>query len=207
MKTNEILFIKDIWNKVYRRILDFHPIPFYLLFVLFVFLFGTTELYSQSKNQITYSVIHDRSGNDCNDFICGDNDDKLLICHVPPGNPENEHEICISTNAVQTHLTHGDYCGPCTLLSNSSLENSPNISIYPNPFKNSLFVELKQDLLTSNENLEIIIYDLLGRTIKRIGQINKAKFEIDLSDLNNGIFIYNISNENGILGKGKIIKN
>ena len=38
--------------------------------------------------------------------------DKITICHVPPGNPGNCHEITISMNALQTHLNHGDtfYC-------------------------------------------------------------------------------------------------
>ncbi len=33
---------------------------------------------------------------------------KVTICHVPPGNPGNCHEITISTNALQAHLNHGD---------------------------------------------------------------------------------------------------
>lgn len=31
---------------------------------------------------------------------------KVLICHVPPGNPANEHTICIGQPAVDAHLTH-----------------------------------------------------------------------------------------------------
>lgn len=40
------------------------------------------------------------------------NNNKITICHVPPGNPGNCHEITISLNALQTHLNHGDmlYC-------------------------------------------------------------------------------------------------
>ena len=39
--------------------------------------------------------------------------DKVLICHVPPGNPGNRHEILISPSAVPAHLDHGDYPAPC----------------------------------------------------------------------------------------------
>ena len=35
-------------------------------------------------------------------------DDKITICHIPPGNPENCHQITISMEALQTHLEHGD---------------------------------------------------------------------------------------------------
>jgi hypothetical protein len=39
--------------------------------------------------------------------------EKVLICHIPPGNPDNAHTISVSVNAVPTHLAHGDTEGPC----------------------------------------------------------------------------------------------
>jgi hypothetical protein len=39
--------------------------------------------------------------------------EKVLICHIPPGNPGNEHTISVSVNAVPAHLGHGDHLGPC----------------------------------------------------------------------------------------------
>ena len=44
----------------------------------------------------------------------GDKQGKVTICHVPPGNPANEHTITVSPSAVDAHLRHGDYRGPCT---------------------------------------------------------------------------------------------
>jgi hypothetical protein len=38
---------------------------------------------------------------------------KSLICHIPPGNPVNLHNICVSASAVKAHLAHGDYLGKC----------------------------------------------------------------------------------------------
>jgi hypothetical protein len=41
-------------------------------------------------------------------------DDKVCICHIPPGNPDNRHVICIGEPAVNAHFTnHGDYYAPC----------------------------------------------------------------------------------------------
>jgi len=37
----------------------------------------------------------------------------VVVCHVPPGNPENEHSIRVSINAVYAHLAHSDALGPC----------------------------------------------------------------------------------------------
>jgi hypothetical protein len=38
---------------------------------------------------------------------------KVLICHIPPGNPANAHEIIVGESAVNAHLDHGDNVGPC----------------------------------------------------------------------------------------------
>ncbi len=53
---------------------------------------------------------------DCSNSPCGNNGNKVLLCHVPPGNPDNAHTICISPNALAAHLQNheGDHCGPCT---------------------------------------------------------------------------------------------
>jgi hypothetical protein len=37
-----------------------------------------------------------------------DSEQKISICHTPPGNPANCHEIIVSINALQAHLDHGD---------------------------------------------------------------------------------------------------
>lgn len=38
----------------------------------------------------------------------GNNNYKVDICHVPPGNPENRHVISVSIFAVPAHIAHGD---------------------------------------------------------------------------------------------------
>jgi len=44
--------------------------------------------------------------------VCGG--EKVLICHIPPGNPANAHEICVGEPAVAAHVkNHGDPIGPC----------------------------------------------------------------------------------------------
>lgn len=35
-------------------------------------------------------------------------DDKVVVCHIPPGNPDNEHTIVVGPSALQAHLNHGD---------------------------------------------------------------------------------------------------
>ncbi|HSM58468.1 MAG TPA: FecR domain-containing protein [Candidatus Sulfomarinibacteraceae bacterium] len=38
---------------------------------------------------------------------------QVTVCHVPPGNPANAHTITIGRPAVDAHLAHGDFLGPC----------------------------------------------------------------------------------------------
>jgi hypothetical protein len=42
-------------------------------------------------------------------------EDKVTICHVPPGNPENAHTITIGAPAVDDHIQNhpGDHVGVC----------------------------------------------------------------------------------------------
>lgn len=40
--------------------------------------------------------------------------EKVTICHVPPGNPNNAYPITISINALNAHLAHGDVIGDCS---------------------------------------------------------------------------------------------
>ncbi len=37
-----------------------------------------------------------------------------LLCHIPPGNPEQKHTLRVGAPAVQAHVgNHGDYLGEC----------------------------------------------------------------------------------------------
>ena len=45
----------------------------------------------------------------------GAQEDKVTICHIPPGNPENAHTIVVGASAVPAHLeNHGDSLGECS---------------------------------------------------------------------------------------------
>ncbi|CAN5842537.1 hypothetical protein BH20GEM1_BH20GEM1_22790 [soil metagenome] len=43
----------------------------------------------------------------------GDGEAKVLVCHVPPGNPDNPHTIEVGESAVPAHRAHGDTEGAC----------------------------------------------------------------------------------------------
>jgi hypothetical protein len=39
--------------------------------------------------------------------------DRVTICHIPPGNPANAHTITVGAPAVDAHRAHGDFLGEC----------------------------------------------------------------------------------------------
>ena len=39
---------------------------------------------------------------------CGEGNKKVLVCHFPPENPAGMHTICISRQALNAHLNHGN---------------------------------------------------------------------------------------------------
>ncbi len=93
---------------------------------------------------------------------------KVLVCHIPPGNPENVQEICISQNAVAAHLAHGCFVGSCERSSETRLDPyltnavADYVAIYPNPFTNVMSIEMVFEDVTE---AEINIYDMKGTLV------------------------------------------
>lgn len=86
---------------------------------------GGDTIDSDAGDPECYSDDDCPEGQICMDGQCvcdGDDDDgedescasgKTLLCHYPPGNPANLHNICVGTPAVPAHLAHGDTLGVC----------------------------------------------------------------------------------------------
>ncbi|MHC5110481.1 MAG: hypothetical protein ACYTHJ_11455 [Planctomycetota bacterium] len=45
---------------------------------------------------------------------------RVTICHIPPGDPDNAQTITVSEHALEAHLAHGDVLGSCDDLCNDS---------------------------------------------------------------------------------------
>ena len=67
----------------------------------------------------------DGSGDDGPDHVDrDDNENKVTVCHVPPGNPANSHTIRIGESAVVAHIAHGDRLGDCGGDNENKKDNS-----------------------------------------------------------------------------------
>jgi subtilase family serine protease len=88
------------------------------------------------------------------DVSCGNNNNKVIVCHIPPGEPENIQVICISPSAIPAHLDHGCYVGVCDATNPCENGNQPLIIV---PGGNP--VESIQPVITSPQHVAEIQND------------------------------------------------
>jgi hypothetical protein len=48
---------------------------------------------------------------------------KVTICHLPPGNPNNPQTIDVDVSSVNAHLAHGDWIGNCNACDPANYNN------------------------------------------------------------------------------------
>jgi hypothetical protein len=80
-----------------------------------------------------------------------------------------------------------------------------HLSIYPNPVKNTAYIELLNNM---DGNSKIEVFDVNGKLINEYSlQIVAGGIELDVAHLQNGIyFVTLINSESGIMQKGKMVK-
>lgn len=113
-------------------------------------------------------------------------------------NPDITGDFAIHTDANASLLF-----SPGTLADGSTLSttqfNNADLSIYPNPASNG-FVNIRS---TSADAMTIAVYDLLGKQISNTTLTNNR---LNVSELNKGIYILKISQNNKSITKKIIIK-
>lgn len=87
---------------------------------------------------------------------------KVVICHSPPGYPENKQTIEVGISALQAHIDHGDKIGPCEGDAVKSTVSSSNVSVPKEEYLN-VYATVKA---TFRENTrEVISRGLLSMRI------------------------------------------
>lgn len=121
---------------------------------------------------------------------------KVKMCHHTNSNGNPWVEVCVDTNAIESHLAHGDYIGVCDNNKSSELEVAAetdlHFRLFPNPATNRVTIEFE----SSTENSYIIeLNDMLGRKLS--GYQGKALLgentrEINLAGIQRGIYLVNL---------------
>ncbi len=129
---------------------------------------------------------------------------KVIVCH-------KGKEICVSQNAVQAHLDHGDNVGPCAMTASREGVNTETIikqegftlSNYPNPLKGKTRI---QYTIAQDSRVSIKLYDVMGRElVTLVNRFDKAgvyAIDYDASKLAGGIYYYRLS---ALSDKGQIV--
>jgi hypothetical protein len=106
----------------------------------------------------------------------------------------------ISTNAINGVADIDVNC-QSNLSLNKTIENKL-VTIYPNPFVNSITIDL--DNVNQTNNIELNIYSILGEKIMT-SNITSNSTDIDVSMLSSGVYFYTIVGDNQLLNSGKLI--
>lgn len=63
-------------------------------------------------------------------LVSGEDDDethdKVVLCHIPPGDPASAHTITVGAPAMRAHLVHGDTLGACETPAQNNTEPPQN---------------------------------------------------------------------------------
>jgi uncharacterized repeat protein (TIGR01451 family) len=156
------------------------------------------------------------------DISCGNNGNKILICHIPGGNPANAQTLCINPNAVTAHLAHGDICGPCVannqqlVIGGNNNQASPvgaimltdknGFHVFPNPATNTLHLDLRN---YPEQDLSISIFNHLGQQVLYLPEqeLYDPVLNIDLTGrlFPDGIYLLSVRTAQGQVGKQFVI--
>lgn len=129
-------------------------------------------------------------------------------------------DVSTATNPVYTFPAPGTYTVSLTALSAdgtsatitkevtvdfcSGIEDIPStagFSIYPNPAVNSVFVDTGHQ----SGNYSLVLFNALGQKVANWSSLN-GKTNLDVSRLAKGIYLYTLSNSNGIaIGNGRLV--
>ena len=108
---------------------------------------------------------------DYEEYICNESPLKILVCH-------NGMTKCVSINAVESHLAHGDTLGECQTLGVEDRELQPDNLIIG-------------DILTVNKAVRLTIYDYMGKVL-----LTDTSSKLNVSELTSGVYIVLAENEN-----------
>jgi hypothetical protein len=112
---------------------------------------------------------------------------KITICHQTGSTNKPCVKICVDESAVAAHLAHGDFLGICTpncvapvYTTRQANGTAPevltpiefNVKAFPNPTENQFILVLESN---SNEKINVVVYDALGRTVKKFERGNSQQ--------------------------------
>ena len=135
---------------------------------------------------------------------CGNNNNKVQICHNTGSNSNPTNALCISPNAVPSHMAeHGDCLGDCSSAFGKSIGvtklnlEGGVIEVFPNPAHGKINVALKE---SGSAYRSYQITDINGRVVSSkqlTGDVHADLITIDISGFARGIYIIRAVTDDG----------
>lgn len=128
---------------------------------------------------------------------CGPN--KVIVCH-------KGHELCVSVNALQAHLAHGDLLGPCSLGEGTTDATGTPADFtlgqnFPNPFNPTTIISFG---LPNGANVNLAVFNALGQRVAQLvdGWMGAGYHNVtltadggDASRLSTGVYVYRLQTQ------------
>jgi hypothetical protein len=129
---------------------------------------------------------------------CNEEETKVVICH-------KGKDICVSMNAIDAHLAHGDSLGSCSSKAGNgkggieeSVEETPisyDVAFWPNPSNSNFNVKMITPNVT--EKVSIEAFDMNGRLV-HTNKINGNQNYQFGNNLSTGIYIVKLTQANTV---------
>ncbi len=116
--------------------------------------------------------------------------------------PNNGSYLTIKNDTL-VQFSAWNFIDDFQILSSSGMSNTFTqvpVSVFPTLFSNELKISLQSECPS-----EIIIYDITAKTLIQQDFINAVT--LNTEQLANGIYLYEVRNKNGVIKKGKLVKN
>lgn len=146
------------------------------------------------------------------DVRCGNKNDKVLVCHKTTSTTNPYVQICVSANAVASHLANGSYLGACTnnavtRTSRPSVQeaSAKAVMAYPNPSRGIVNLQLK-NFAAGKVNVQVV--NTLGKLIisKDVNVSYLLQDEtLDLQGMPAGMYQVRIVGNDGVVTTGIVI--
>jgi hypothetical protein len=135
----------------------------------------------------TYSGVGVVSGNMFDPTVTGAGN--FDVVYTAPGT------TCAGSGVTTIHV---DICAG---IDESDLQNT--VTVYPNPFTDNATVSIGKSVTLSNA--EIRIYDIVGKEVRIISDIQSHQLTIDRKGLSDGMYFYKLINKGQEVHSGKLI--
>lgn len=160
------------------------------------------ELYvvDTALNQIAYKSLGGDMSYDAMGVLTAKNKDAIIYGKAY----YQEEEVC-NHNLVIYYVSRSELGLPPVAVFDTK-NTLANTSVYPNPSNGFIHIQVNKDLLKDNSRIKI--FNPNGQKVYDYRLPNKGNtLQLDITNLEEGVYVYHITNGESIISTGKFIKN